>query len=451
MSHAISSARCVRNALFQNPSITPATTLHIPRAAARRADQRSTRFRLTLCCNETRDPSFLNGMRWRTMSSGVLSEADHRAKHAFVIAKASAFADTHTEALDRCVEQVMDQLRRKGCTESDKIVSVLWVSENNQLPLQSDGSCGGVIYEDGERGPTFLESIHGTLPRALSRHLIAAVAMPFKRPVPTSRHPPTTSVSQPTHPKSPAAQAGQAGEGNALGGMISGKAPPAFSNEPRTDPSKFYPPSHPMPWVAVHTMVLPEHYDVQVFHAPNDSLPELCGETWKNLMRADASAARATTSAFLILCDAKNAKIWKKPGLLQRLETFVPNALKHVAMLATNEFLPVTAGLCGTSTSAAAAAAFKGVSSSTSPASPVALAPGVKVHVVGESGAAAGTGAGLGISAFSGPELLCMSPNKSLGGSVRGRSELVQGSVGVVMHSLRYPIYFLLLVQKYKY
>jgi hypothetical protein len=210
-----------------------------------------------------------------------------------------------------------------------------------------------------------------------------------------------------------------------------------------------------MPWVAVHTMVLPEHYDVQVFHAPNDSLPELCGETWKNLMRADASAARATTSAFLILCDAKNAKIWKKPGLLQRLETLVPNALKHVAMLATNEFLPVTAGLCGTSTSAAAAAAVKGVSLETSsPASPVALAPGVKVHVVGEtgeSGAVAGAGAGLGISAFSGPELLRMSPNKSLGGSVRGRSELVQGSVGVVMHSLRYQIYLLLLVQKYNY
>jgi hypothetical protein len=202
-------------------------------------------------------------------------------------------------------------------------------------------------------------------------------------------------------------------------------------------------------------MVLPEHYDVQVFHAPNDSLPELCGDTWKNLMRADASAARATTSAFLILCDAKNAKIWKKPGLLQRLETLVPNALKHVAMLATNEFLPVTAGLCGTSTSAAAAAAVKGVSLETSsPASPVALAPGVKVHVVGETGetgAVAGAGAGLGISAFSGPELLRMSPNKSLGGSVRGRSELVQGSVGVVMHSLRYQIYLLLLVQKYKY
>ena len=132
------------------------------------------------------------------------------AAYLFSGVKSSAFADSYQEALKICITDTMAQLELKGCTDSHKVVSVLWVSDNEQLPMQSDGSNGGVIYE--ERGPTFLESIHQLLPPLLSRNTVAAVAAPFKtasdarraeNPPATPATPDTSAETPPTWPPTP--------------------------------------------------------------------------------------------------------------------------------------------------------------------------------------------------------------------------------------------------------
>ena len=266
--------------------------------------------------------------------------------------------------------------------------------------MQSDGSAGGVI--DEERGPTFLQSIRALLPPALSQRLVAAVAVPFK-PVLEAPAPPAATGSE---------QGGDEGEAR----RSLPPTPPPFSNKiVRSPPAT-------RPWAALHTLALPAHYDVQIFHAPNDSLPELSKDAWKSLMRADAAAAAATTSAFLLICDAR----WRRPGLLQRLETLLPNAVKLVALVNENEFLPITDGCCGNSISSSPSPAPSSSTPSTPSASTAAAkaaADAVKIHVV-----AAGAGAGQGAA---GPEHLVMSPSPASAEACALR----EGSVGIVMYS----------------
>lgn len=147
---------------------------------------------------------------WRGVSSSSSSSSYQAAVVAgagdvpFVLSgvKSSAFADSYKEAVQSCVTDTMAQLHSGGCTDSHKVVSVLWVSDNQQLPMQSDGSNGGVIYE--ERGPTFLESVHELLPPLLSRNIIAAIASPFKTGGDTRQvDKPAAEESQPALPPTP--------------------------------------------------------------------------------------------------------------------------------------------------------------------------------------------------------------------------------------------------------
>ena len=172
--------------------------------------------------------------------------------------------------------------------------------------MKSDGSSGGVI--DEERGPTFLQSIHTLLPPALSRRLIAAIATPFKPIVDIPQAPAPPPAADPSSDS--ASKQGEETETS----RNWPPTPPPFSNKPSSGPAN--PPrprtAQTRPWAALHTLALPANYDIQIFHAPNDSLPELCQDAWKTLMRADAAAAAAatTTSAFLLICDAR----WRRPG-----------------------------------------------------------------------------------------------------------------------------------------
>lgn len=68
------------------------------------------------------------------MSASAAPELD---AHGFAMAKSTRYADSHEQALAQCVEDVMGQLQRKGCADAHNIVSVLWVSENNQVPHTS--------------------------------------------------------------------------------------------------------------------------------------------------------------------------------------------------------------------------------------------------------------------------------------------------------------------------
>lgn len=70
----------------------------------------------------------------RGMSATAAPELD---THGFAMAKSARYADSHEQALAQCVEDVMGQLQRKGCADAHNIVSVLWVSENNQVPHTS--------------------------------------------------------------------------------------------------------------------------------------------------------------------------------------------------------------------------------------------------------------------------------------------------------------------------
>ena len=68
------------------------------------------------------------------MSATAAPELD---AHGFAMAKSARYADSHEQALVQCVDDVMGQLQRKGCADAHNIVSVLWVSENNQVPHTS--------------------------------------------------------------------------------------------------------------------------------------------------------------------------------------------------------------------------------------------------------------------------------------------------------------------------
>ncbi len=168
--------------------------------------------------------------------------------------------------------------------------------------MKSDGSSGGVI--DEERGPTFLQSIHTLLPPALSRRLIAAIAAPFKPIVSTPQAPAPPPAADPSSDS--ASKQGEETETS----RNWPPTPPPFSNKSANPPRPRT--AQTRPWAALHTLALPANYDIQIFHAPNDSLPELCQDAWKTLMRVDAAAAASasTTSAFLLICDAR----WRRPG-----------------------------------------------------------------------------------------------------------------------------------------
>jgi hypothetical protein len=218
--------------------------------------------------------------------------AESRRYHGFALAKSSASGASYDEALKTCAEDIMQQLEAKGGTDSSKVVSVLWVNANQLAPVQSEGRQDEVDNEHGT--PTFLESMHLTLPQLLSQNLIAAIASPFLAP--ETRSSPSSGVASEDALRPSAEQ---------------GEAPPVLS--PPSTPAaavgwKLAPPRPQVPlratgknppWVAMHTLMVPSHYKIEVFHAPNDSLPDLGGETWKHLMKADAAASSAGVTVIL--------------------------------------------------------------------------------------------------------------------------------------------------------